>query len=75
LPVPLMLFVWFQSEPLRLWWIPAGFIAIEAILLHQPALAYSNFYSIWLPSALALLYWAGERIHQGNVISRQLPMP
>lgn len=61
LPLIVLLFKWFQAEPARMVWLPLAFLAIEGVLLFQPALAYSNFYSIWMPPALGFLYMAGRR--------------
>lgn len=60
LPAVLLVFVWFQAEPRRLWWLPAGFLCIELALIFQPGIEHSNFYSIWLPPALWLLFAAGK---------------
>ena len=53
--VVILVSLW-NSPPSRRWWLIAGLLAIEAGLIVQPAFARSNFYTIWMPLALALVY-------------------
>ncbi len=61
LPVAVLMLCWFQARPARLWWLPAGLLAIQPLLVLTPGIGKTNFYTIWMPPALGLLYWAGRR--------------
>ncbi len=61
LPVAVLVLCWFQTRPARLWWLVLGFLAIQTLLVLTPSIGKTNFYTIWMPPALWLLYWAGSR--------------
>ena len=61
LPVVILIVHWFQSRPGRLWWLAAGLLLMQPLLVISPGITRTNFYTIWMPPALWLLYWAGSR--------------
>lgn len=64
LPVVVIMLCWFQAWPARLWWLLAGLLAMQPLLVISPGITKTNFYTIWMPPALWLLYWAGNRIQR-----------
>ena len=68
LPVLTLILVWFQARPTRKWWLPVSFLVMQFILVLQPSVARSNFYTIWIPPALAALFLAGRRAAKVEVL-------
>ncbi len=62
LPVVILFLCWFEKQPSRYWWLVAGVLAMQPLLVISQATTHTNFYSIWLPPALWFLYWIGSRM-------------
>ncbi len=66
IPIVVLILVWFQADPARFWWLLLGLIAIMACLAIQQSVPRNNFYTLWLPPTLWLLYWVGSLAHRLN---------
>ena len=64
LPVVILALFWFNLQPRRLWWLLAALVVMQPLLVFSPAVSHTNFFTIWLPPALWLMYWAGHRSQQ-----------
>ncbi len=60
LPVVVLILCWFSADPARRWWLLAGLAIMQPMLVFSPAVSRTNFYTLWLPPALWLLYWIGS---------------
>ena len=67
IPVLVVILVSLYS-PSHRWYLIAGLLAIQAGLIVQPSFAPSNFFTIWMPLALALVY--RRRSGGGNTVRR-----
>jgi chromate transport protein ChrA len=61
LPVVILILCWFRASPARLWWLLGALVIMQPLLVISPGIAKTNFYTIWMPPALWLLYWIGYR--------------
>ncbi len=59
LPIVILILTWFQLQPRRRWCLLAALAMTQPLLVFSPAVSHTNFYTIWLPPTLWLLYWAG----------------
>ena len=64
LPVVILALFWFNLQPRRLWWLLAALVVMQPLLVFSPAVSHTNFFTIWLPPALWVMYWAGYRSQQ-----------
>ncbi len=60
LPVVILLLCWFCEQPAGRWWLLAALAIMQPLLVFSPAVSRTNFYTIWLPPTLWLLYTAGS---------------
>jgi hypothetical protein len=63
LPIIMVILVWFQDSPLQRWWLLAALMAIFSIAVIQ---LFNYIFTIWLPPALWLVYWAGGKSTPGT---------
>lgn len=63
LPVVLVILIRFQRSPGQNWWLLVGLLSTQVlvVLLRYLIEGYNDFYTLWLPPALWLLYWLGLR--------------
>ena len=68
LPVVILMLVWVQDRPARNWWLLAGLIATQVLIVLSRHLldSYNDMFASWLPLALWLLYWLGLRQQRSN---------
>ncbi len=60
LPAVLAILSWFAADPGRAWACFAGLVGTQVLMMVQLLVAESYFVLIWVPPALALLYWFGS---------------
>jgi hypothetical protein len=70
LPVLIAILVTLATDRARRWGLLAGLLAIEAGLIVQPSLASSNYFTIWMPPALALLYHRAASARRSSVTTQ-----
>jgi hypothetical protein len=73
LPATIALLAWFEAGPALNWWVPVGLVLLQAlIIMVQLWLTHPNdFYNVWFPPALWLLYYYGHRMNHWRGVRRQ----
>ncbi len=65
-PVVILILIHFLANQPRYRWIFTTLVFMQGILIIQNFLKMSNFYTIWLPPALAVLHWLANRLTTGS---------
>ncbi|NWG13023.1 MAG: DUF2029 domain-containing protein [Acidobacteria bacterium] len=62
LPLVILLLVWTEADPGRNWWVPAVLFAMQLLIIFMECIIkdHNDFYNLWVPPALWLLYWLAQ---------------
>lgn len=65
MPVIILLLIWFRADPARNWIYFLGLIGVQLCAFVRQSLGVEEIYTVWMPAALAVVYWFAFRANAG----------